>query len=98
MIRLRVAAAASVLACSFAIAQSAKQAVLRLDPALDALVSSDASVELVKSGFGFTRPGLGTAGQSGLSAVHRHAGECGLEADGGRQGVGVSRARRLQRA
>ena len=54
MIRLRIAAAASVLACSFAIAQSANQAVLRLDPALDALVSSNARVELVKSGFGFT--------------------------------------------
>ena len=28
--------------------------VVRLDPALDALVSPDAKVELVKSGFGFT--------------------------------------------
>jgi hypothetical protein len=54
MVRLRIAVAASMLACSFAIAQSANHAVLRLDPALDALVSSDARVELVKSGFGFT--------------------------------------------
>jgi gluconolactonase len=54
IVRLHIAVAASVLACSFAIAQSANQAVLRLDPALDAVVSSDARVELVKGGFGFT--------------------------------------------
>src|SRR3989442_2343564 len=36
-------------------AQSSKDnAVVRLDPALDALVSSEARVELVKGGFGFT--------------------------------------------
>jgi gluconolactonase len=54
MIKLGIATAAAVIACSFAVAQSAGQAVLRLDPALDALVSSDARVELVKGGFGFT--------------------------------------------
>src|SRR5262245_37985105 len=54
MTRLLIIAAASVLAGSFAFAQSANQAVLRLDPALDALGSPDAKVELVKGGFGFT--------------------------------------------
>src|SRR5215468_11573720 len=54
MTRLPIAAAASALAVSFAFAQSENQAVLRLDPALDALVSPDAKVELVKGGFGFT--------------------------------------------
>jgi gluconolactonase len=48
-------AGAALLAGSVAIAQSAgDQSVVRLDPALDALVSADAKVELVKSGFGFT--------------------------------------------
>jgi gluconolactonase len=46
-------AAASLLAGTVAIAQPAND-VLRLDPALDALVSPDAKVELVKGGFGFT--------------------------------------------
>jgi gluconolactonase len=54
LLGLRLAVTASVLACSFAAAQSANQAVLRLDPALDELVSSDARLELVKGGFGFT--------------------------------------------
>src|SRR5204863_8148115 len=54
MIRFLMAAIASVLASSLASAQSSDPAVLRLDPALDALVSADAKVELVKSGFGFT--------------------------------------------
>src|SRR6266851_1607772 len=54
MKRLLFAAAASMLAGSLAFAQSANQAVVRLDPALDALVSPDAKVELVKGGFGFT--------------------------------------------
>src|SRR3984893_4004426 len=53
MTRLLIAVAASALASSFAFAQS-ENAVLRLDPALDALVSPDAKVELVKGGFGFT--------------------------------------------
>src|SRR5438132_2224320 len=35
-------------------AQGDKPAVVRLDPALDALVSPDAKLQLVKSGFGFT--------------------------------------------
>jgi gluconolactonase len=60
MIRFLTAAIASLLASSFATAQPASdkstsdQAVVRLDPALDALVAPDAKVELVKGGFGFT--------------------------------------------
>jgi gluconolactonase len=60
MIRFLTAAIASLLAGSFATAQPASdksasdQAVVRLDPALDALVAPDARVELVKGGFGFT--------------------------------------------
>jgi gluconolactonase len=55
MTRFLMAAIASVLASSFATAQSiGDKAVVRLDPALDALVSPDAKVELIKGGFGFT--------------------------------------------
>src|SRR6266699_2815024 len=55
MTRVLIAALASLLASSFATAQSTSdQAVARLDPALDALVAPDAKVELVKGGFGFT--------------------------------------------
>ena len=55
MIRFLIAAIASMFAGAFAAAQSASdKAVVRLDPALDALVSADAKVETVKSGFGFT--------------------------------------------
>ena len=55
MTKFTIAAIASMLACSVATAQSTNDnAVLRLDPALDALVSADAKVELVKGGFGFT--------------------------------------------
>ena len=55
MTRLLIAAIASMFASAFAAAQSINdKAVVRLDPALDALVSADAKVELVKSGFGFT--------------------------------------------
>src|SRR5215470_18365804 len=54
MTRLLIATSASMLAISVAFAQSANPAVVRLDPALDALVSPDAKVELVKGGFGFT--------------------------------------------
>src|SRR5450631_2242296 len=55
MTRFLMAALASMLACSIANAQTANdQAVVRLDPALDALVAPDAKVELVKGGFGFT--------------------------------------------
>jgi gluconolactonase len=42
-----------VLASSIAFAQT-QNAVVRLDPALDALVSPGAKVEVVKGGFGFT--------------------------------------------
>src|SRR5215471_12086754 len=55
MRRLSIFTAASLLVSTLAaVAQSANQAVVRLDPALDALVSPDAKVELVKDGFGFT--------------------------------------------
>jgi gluconolactonase len=55
MARLSLAASACLLMTGFASAQSAgDNAVVRLDPALDALVSPDAKVELVKGGFGFT--------------------------------------------
>src|SRR5881394_1095189 len=55
MIRIVMAAIASVLAGVLAMAQApAGGSVVRIDPALDALVSADAKVELVKSGFGFT--------------------------------------------
>jgi gluconolactonase len=54
MTRLPIAVAASLLAGSVAFAQSPPQSVVRLDPALDALVSPDAKVERVKGGFGFT--------------------------------------------
>jgi gluconolactonase len=55
MQRLLNTALASVFASSFAIAQGpGEKAIVRLDPALDAIVASDAKVELVKGGFGFT--------------------------------------------
>src|SRR3989442_15814317 len=55
MTRILKAVIASVLTSFVASAQSSKDnAVVRLDPALDALVSPDAKVELVKGGFGFT--------------------------------------------
>ena len=55
MIRLLTIATTLLLAGSAAIAQLAGDpAIVRLDPALDALVSPDAKVELVKGGFGFT--------------------------------------------
>jgi gluconolactonase len=55
MTRVLMIALAGALAYSSAAAQTASdKAVERLDPALDALVSADAKVELVKGGFGFT--------------------------------------------
>src|SRR5712691_4363012 len=48
-----LAAALGVCAAG-AQAQGDKPAVVRLDPALDALVSPDAKLQLVKGGFGFT--------------------------------------------
>jgi gluconolactonase len=60
MTRLSLAACACLLATGFASAQAADdkaadgKSVVRLDPALDALVAPDAKVELVKGGFGFT--------------------------------------------
>ena len=52
MTRVQIAAIVSLLSSSLATAQTSD--VVRLDPALDALVSADAKVELVKGGFGFT--------------------------------------------
>jgi gluconolactonase len=55
MLRFSTTLLASMLAVSFAAAQTGSDtAVVRLDPALDALVAADAKVELVKGGFGFT--------------------------------------------
>ena len=55
MTRLSLVAFACLLTTGFADAQSAgDKSVQRLDPALDALVSPEAKVELVKGGFGFT--------------------------------------------
>jgi gluconolactonase len=53
MTRLSLAAFACLLTTGIAGAQT-DEAVVRLDPALDALVAPDAKVELVKGGFGFT--------------------------------------------
>src|SRR6267142_5054886 len=47
-------AAALCLCAAGALAQSDKPVVVSLDPALDALVSADAKLDLVKGGFGFT--------------------------------------------
>jgi len=53
--RILIALLASALTSSVAAAQAANvPAVQRLDPALDAVVSPNAKVELVKGGFGFT--------------------------------------------
>lgn len=55
MTRILLAVLLNLFMSMAATAQSAGEpAVLRLDPALDALVSPDAKVELVKGGFGFT--------------------------------------------
>ena len=55
MPRVLMAAIAAALASAFASAQSGNGgAVVRIDPALDVLVSADAKVEFVKGGFGFT--------------------------------------------
>ncbi len=52
-------------------AQGDKPAVVRLDPALDALVSRDARLQLVKGGFGFTE-GL-IWHEQGRYLLHRRA-------------------------
>jgi gluconolactonase len=55
MLRFATTLFAALLAVSVAAAQSADdKSVLRLNPALDALVAPDAKVELIKGGFGFT--------------------------------------------
>jgi gluconolactonase len=65
MTRFRLAASACLLSTAIACAADDK-AVVRLDPALDALVAPDAKVELVKGGFGFTEgPVWMTEGKSG---------------------------------
>ena len=67
MIRFWIVTIVSLLAISGAIAQPLDgQGVVRLDNALDALVSTDAKIELVKGGFGFTEgPVWVQQGQSG---------------------------------
>jgi len=54
MTRALMIAIVGALSSSLAAAQTNEAAVERLDPALDALVSANAKVELVKGGFGFT--------------------------------------------
>src|SRR5206468_12974301 len=54
MSKALVIAIVGALSSSLAAAQTNEAAVERLDPALDALVSAEAKVELVKGGFGFT--------------------------------------------
>jgi gluconolactonase len=55
MLRMLAAAVVSALAVASPLAQSAaERGVVRLDPALDAIISADATVDLVKDGFGFT--------------------------------------------
>lgn len=55
MLKILKAFAVGMLVFGVAVAVPARaQDVVRLDPALDALVSPDAKVELIKSGFGFT--------------------------------------------
>jgi gluconolactonase len=49
-----LACLAIALAASTASAQTSDKSVIRLDPALDALVSPDAKLELVRGDFGFT--------------------------------------------
>jgi gluconolactonase len=63
----RFTLAASICLLSTTIAHAAgDNAVVRLDPALDALVAPDAKVDLVKGGFGFTEgPVWMTEGNSG---------------------------------
>lgn len=51
-IAISATAAAILLSCAAAFAQNAGQ-IIRLDPALDALVSPDAQIEKVADGFGF---------------------------------------------
>ncbi len=55
MTKLWMAAVGGLVSFSHAFAQPVSdKSVIRLDPALDALVSADARLELVKGGFGFT--------------------------------------------
>jgi len=54
-------------------AQGDKPAVVRLDPALDALVSRDARLQLVKGGFGFTEGLIWV--EQGRYLLHRRAHE-----------------------
>src|ERR1043166_4233578 len=54
MKRTILSIALAVASVTAAFAQSADRPVVRLDPALDALVSPDAKLELVRGDFGFT--------------------------------------------
>jgi gluconolactonase len=54
MTRILLSVAVLAVSAATAFAQSADKSVVRLDPALDALVSPDAKLELVRGDFGFT--------------------------------------------
>jgi gluconolactonase len=54
MTKILIVAIASLLASSIAARSADEKSVVRLDPALDALVSVDAKVERIVGGFGFT--------------------------------------------
>jgi gluconolactonase len=84
MTRILLAAIASMLASACASAQSTsaqstgEQAVVRLDPALDALVSPDAKVERIAGGFGFTEgPVWVQKGKGGSKDASKGAGNGG---------------------
>ena len=64
MTRVQIAVIVSLLSSSLATAQTSD--VVRLDPALDALVAPDAKIELVKGGFGFTAS-FGVSGTAELA-------------------------------
>src|SRR5215831_16144195 len=54
MTRTLLSVAFLAVSAAAAFAQSDDKSVVRLDPALDALISPDAKLELVRSDFGFT--------------------------------------------
>ena len=86
-----IAALASALVSTVAVAQSASdKSVVRLDPALDALVSPDAKVELVKGGFGFTEgPVWKQEGKNGYLLFTDIPGNVVWKLTAGRQSVGL---------
>ena len=79
-----------MIGSGFVAAQTAgdKPTVLKLDPALDVLVSSDAKLQTVYSGYGFTE-GIVWVPNGRLSPAQRHSCQCDLQIDAGRQVLGV---------